>query len=507
MILKLPDIIQYTGVASSVGTKTIDGTHYGSGSAIILGNRYADEKNSNGNEKRNNKNNLNIKNMKFDNLGKYLLSFLLFTILRLANAQEKPNVIVIYSDDQGAIDLNCYGAKDLVTPNIDGLAKKGIMFTQFYAAPVCSPSRASLLTGLTAQRAGVPGNAGANAQSNAGLPGDKYTMAEMFKGAGYKTAHIGKWHLGYQPEMSPNAQGFDYTFGHLVGCIDNYSHFYYWNGPNRHDLYRNGKEVFYPGEYFPDLMVKEAGQYMEENKSKPFFMYFAINMPHYPYQGDPKWLEYYEGKGVTYPRNLYAAFVSTLDNKIGLLLEKVSELGLSDNTIIIFQSDNGYSTEERAHFGGGSAGIYRGAKSCLFEGGIRVPAIISWPGKINSGEVRDQFAVNTDWMPTLAELCNIRLDIRNLDGKSIVPIINSPNAVTSHADGYCWAFKDMWVARKGKWKLLGNPHDTSQPKTVFTKKQFLVNLEVDPGEKVNLVERFPEKVKELEQQYQLWLTN
>jgi arylsulfatase A-like enzyme len=265
--------------------------------------------------------------------------------------------------------------------------------------------------------------------------------------------------------------------------------------------------VFYPGEYFPDMMVKEAGQYMQENKDNPFFMYFAINLPHYPYQGDPKWLEYYRGKGVAYPRDLYAAFVSTLDDKVGLLLKKLSALGLQDNTIIIFQSDNGYSTEERAHFGGGSAGIYRGAKACLFEGGIRVPAIISWPGKINAGEVRDQFVVNTDWMPTLAELCNINLDAKNLDGKSIVPVIKNQKAETSHPDGYCWAFKNMWVARKGKWILLGNPDDTSQPDAVITEKLFLVNLEDDPGEKTNLAEKYPEKVKELEQQYKLWLTN
>jgi len=438
---------------------------------------------------------------------KYLFIAAFLVLNSQLYAQDKPNVIIIYSDDQGAIDLNCFGAKDLVTPNIDGLAKNGISFTKFYAAPVCSPSRASLLTGLTAQRAGVPGNAGANIKSHAGMPGDRYTMAEMFKDAGYKTAHIGKWHLGYQPEMSPNAQGFEYSFGHLVGCIDNYSHFFYWNGPNRHDLFRNGKEVFYPGEYFPDLMVKEAGQFMEQNTENPFFLYFAINMPHYPYQGDPKWLEYYREKGVAYPRDLYAAFVSTLDDKIGLLLKKVSDLGLAENTIIIFQSDNGYSTEERAHFGGGSAGIYRGAKACLFEGGIRVPAIISWPGKIQKGEVRDQFAVNTDWFPTLAELCGITINPENLDGKSLVPVIQNAKIETAHSNGYCWAFKNMWVARKGKWKLLGNPHDTGQPDVVFTEKLFLVNLDEDPGETTNLAGKYPEKVKELELQYQHWLAN
>lgn len=425
----------------------------------------------------------------------------------LSNAQERPNVIIIYTDDQGTVDLNSYGATDLVTPYMDKLVKSGVKFTQFYASPICSPSRASLLTGKIPQRAGCPGNAGADPKSKSGLPGTEYTMAEMFKDAGYNTAHIGKWHLGYQPEMSPNAQGFDYSFGHLVGCIDNYSHFFYWNGPNRHDLYKNGKEVFYPGVYFPDLMVKEANRFMEKNNRNPFFMYFAINLPHYPYQGDPGWLEYYRKKGIAYPRDLYAAFISTLDDKIGLLLKKVSELGLSENTIVIFQSDNGHSTEERAHFGGGSAGIFRGAKQCLFEGGIRVPAAISWPGKIPTGEVRDQFAVNADWMPTLADLCGIKLDTQDLDGKSLLPLIRDEKKGTLHSEGYCWEFKDMWAARKGKWKLLGNPYDTSQRAYTFSEKLFLVNLEEDPGEKNNLAEKYPEKVKELENQYRKWLAD
>jgi len=424
-----------------------------------------------------------------------------------ANAQERPNVIVIYTDDQGTVDLNSFGAVDLVTPHMDKLVKGGVKFTQFYASPVCSPSRASLLTGKTPQRAGCPGNAGADPESKSGLPGSEYTMAEMFKNAGYKTAHIGKWHLGYQPEMSPNAQGFDHSFGHLVGCIDNYSHFFYWNGPNRHDLYRNGEEVFYDGQFFPDLMVKEANTFMEKNKNNPFFIFFALNSPHYPYQGTPEWLRYYQEKGVAYPRDLYAAFLSTQDDKIGKLLGNLEKLGLHENTIVIFQSDNGHSTEERAHFGGGSAGIFRGAKQCLFEGGIRVPAAISWPGKIPAGEVRDQFAVNADWMTTLAELCEIALDTKDLDGKSLMPIIANSESETQHSDGFCWAFKDMWVARKGKWKLLANPYDTSQRDYTFTEKLFLVNLEEDPEETTNLADKYPEKVKELELQYQLWLAN
>ncbi len=423
----------------------------------------------------------------------------------MLKAADQPNVIIIYTDDQGTMDMNSYGATDLVTPNMDRIVNSGIKFTQFYAAPICSPSRASLLSGKVPQRVNLPGNAGASIDSKRGLPGAEFTMAEMFKQAGYQTAHIGKWHLGYQPEMSPNAQGFDYSFGHLVGCIDNYSHFYFWNGPNRHDLYRNGKEVYHNGEFFPDLMVKEAAQFMEGNKEKPFFIYFAMNMPHYPYQGDEKWLQYYEDQGVIYPRDLYAAFLSTQDDRIGMLLDKLEELQLTDNTIIILQSDNGHSTEERAHFGGGNAGPYRGAKQCLFEGGFRVPAAISWPKVIPGGQVRGQLAVNTDWLPTLADLCGIKIDKDELDGKSLIKIINDETAVSTHADGYCWQFKDMWVARKGKWKLLGNPYDTSNRDYVFEDDRFLVNLEEDPGEENNLVAQYPKIARQLEKQYTDWL--
>lgn len=415
--------------------------------------------------------------------------------------ESKPNVIIIYTDDQGAIDLNCFGATDIETPNMDKLVNSGVKFTQFYGAPICSPSRAGLLTGKTPQRAGVPGNV-SSLSNEAGMPAEQYTVAEMFKDAGYKTAQIGKWHLGHGMDKQPNAQGFDYSFGHFVGCIDNYSHFFYWQGPNRHDLYRNGKEVFYPGEYFPDLMVKEASAFLEKNSQNPFFMYFAMNTPHYPYQGSPEWLEFYDKKGIQYPRNLYAAFISTMDEKIGLLLQKLNELELRENTIIVFQSDNGFSTEERAHFGGGNAGVLRGSKFSLFEGGIRVPAAISWPTGLKAGEVRDQLAVNADWMPTLAELCGIELDSSDLDGKSLVPILYDKNQLTLHKE-FCWQNRIHWAARKGNWKLLGNPAIRG---VEFSAKDslFLVNLKNDPGEMRNLASEYPEKVKDLSRQFEVW---
>ncbi len=216
-------------------------------------------------------------------------------------------------------------------------------------------------------------------------------------------------------------------------------------------------------------------------------------------------VRYYNDKGVSYPRNLYAAFISTLDDRIGALLKKLDELEIKDNTIIVFQSDNGHSTEQRAHFGGGNAGPYRGAKSSLFEGGIRVPAAITWPNKIQKGAIRNQFGVNSDWMPTLAELCGIKLDSQDLDGKSLVSIIHNEKEKTRHTEGYCWEYQDMWVARKGHWKLLGNPRDTSKKTYKLKEKRFLVNLDDDIGETKNLAKKYPNKVIELEQQYRNWL--
>jgi arylsulfatase A len=436
----------------------------------------------------------------------FTLTILLGSFLNgfsMNNPSKRPNVIIIYTDDQGAIDLNCFGSNDLVTPNLDELVKSGIKFTQFYGAPICSPSRAGLLTGKTPQRAGVPSNV-SSLSLDAGMPSEQYTMAEMFKNAGYKTAHIGKWHLGHAKDKQPNAQGFDYSFGHFVGCIDNYSHYFYWQGPNRHDLYRNGEEVFYNGQFFPDLMVKEASNFIEKNKNNPFFIYFALNTPHYPYQGTPQWLEYYRSKGISYPRDLYAAFISTQDEKIGELLQKLKDLDLLENTIVVFQSDNGFSTEERAHFGGGSAGRLRGSKFSLFEGGIRVPAAISWPGVIKSNEIRNQMAVNADWMPTLAELCGIDLDTKKLDGKSLVPLIQNNKMESRHAYGFCWQVGKHWAARKGNWKLLGNPYIRGE-NLAPEDSLFLVNLNNDQGETNNLANKYPEKVKELKNQFLIWL--
>ena len=421
-------------------------------------------------------------------------------------AAEKPNVILIYTDDQGSIDVNCYGAKDLVTPHMDALAARGTRFTQFYAAaPVCSPSRAAVLTGRVPQRAGVPGNVSSH-KGKSGMPTSQVTIAEMMKQAGYATAHVGKWHLGYTSETMPNGQGFDQSFGHMGGCIDNYSHFFYWNGPNRHDLWQNGKEIWRDGKYFPDLMVQQGQQFIEANKDKPFFMYWAINLPHYPLQGKAKWHDVY--KDLAAPRRMYAEFISSMDEAIGELLAKLDELKLRENTIVVFQSDHGHSHEKRTFSGGGSAGPYRGAKFSLFEGGIRVPAIISWPGKLPEGAVRSQMATACDWLPTIAELCEIEKPDRKLDGHSIVELIKSDDAKSPHKVFHWQSGRGkggrQWAVREGDWKLIGNPKDTSN-KAEVTENYFLSNLVEDVSEMKNMASKNSEVVERLKGLHEAWL--
>ena len=430
-------------------------------------------------------------------VGFYLSS--LFTAKPVA-ADERPNVLIIYTDDQGSVDLNIYGSKDLATPNLDKLARHGVRFTQMYApSAICSSSRAGLLTGRFPARAGVPHNV-SSAEGKPGMPTTEVTIAELMKSAGYATGHVGKWHLGFTPETMPNGQGFDESFGHMGGCIDNYSHYFYWQGPNRHDLWRNGVEIWEDGRYFPDLMVEECIKFINAHRQGPFFVYWAINVPHYPLQGTAKWREYY--RDMPAPRRMYAEFVSTMDERVGQVVDYLEREGLREKTLIIYQSDHGHSTEDRTFSGGGNPGPYRGAKGCLFEGGLRIPAIVSWPGQLPENEVRGQMATGCDWYPTIAQLCNIPLPGHHLDGKSLVPIIRSSAAPSPHAKFYWQLGKGkapQWVVREGDWKLLGNPTDRSG-KGPLTKndKLFLVNLQEDITEMTNVAADHPDVVKRLQ---------
>lgn len=413
-----------------------------------------------------------------------------------SDSSQRPNVLIIYGDDQGSIDMGCFGVNDLQTPNMDRLAAEGLRLTQMYsAAPVCSASRVGLLTGRFPARAGQPGNGDLDSQ--------EVTIAEAFRAGGYATGQVGKWHLGRTPMINPAGQGFDRWFGHLEGCIDNFSHFFYWSGPNRHDLWDNGVEVHRPGDYFPQLMVDRCKQFIDRNQSQPWMLYWAFNAPHYPYQGTPEWLEHYQD--LPTPRREYCAFVSTMDEYIGKVLHHLEERGLAENTIVIYQPDHGHSTETRAFGGGGNAGPYRGAKFSLFEGGIRVPAVVRFPGRLPAGETRSQFMTSCDWFPTLSQWCSVELPKVKLDGVSLVDVL--ANNTAAPREQFYWQMgggnAPQWAVRRGDWKLIGNPRDTTLPQTEqvnggkLPEKLFLADLSQDPGERHNLAQERSDVVEQM----------
>ncbi len=422
----------------------------------------------------------------------------------LAGILGQPNVVLLFADDLGTLDVNCYGSEDLSTPHLNSLADRGLRFTQCYVgSPVCSPSRASLLTGRHPHRAGVPGNV-ASKPGFPGMPVEEMTMGELFQSAGYKTALFGKWHLGTLPEYGPLNQGFDEFYGHKAGCIDNFSHFFYWSGPHFHDLWRDTQEHFEDGDYFPHLVAREAMRFIDDraDDEEPFFLFLPFNIPHYPLQCPVKFRKHYES--LDEPRKSYAATVSALDDTIGRIIRKLDQTGLRDDTLVIFLSDHGHSTEERANFGGGNAGPYRGAKFSLFEGGIRVPMIASLPGKIPEGETRDQLVTSLDWFPTFVADLGIDVGGLTLDGKDIAPILKSSERPSPH-ETFHWQLHNQWAVREGDWKLVANASDTDHRiKVEGDEKLFLSNMATDVTERNNLSKKHPEIVNHLTNLHEEW---
>ena len=412
-------------------------------------------------------------------------------------AKEPLNVVLILADDLGSVDLNCYGADDLSTPNIDALAERGVRFSQFYVgSAICSPSRAALLTGRYPQRAQLPRNT-----NYTGMPGSQFTMAELFQGAGYRTALIGKWHLGETPQTDPQAQGFDEFFGHRRGCIDNYSHFFYWSGPNRHDLWRDRTEVFEPGEYFPDLMVRETKRFFQKNTEQPFFLYLALNTPHYPMQAPAEAVERFAG--LPEDRKWTAALLYTWDRALGRILEAVDELGLADNTLVWSSSDHGPSREARNWpdgradevYRGGSAGGLRGAKGSVFEGGIRLPAAMRWPGVVRPGSVCDAVCHHADMLPTL--LTAVGGEAAAGVGGDLRPLLVGDAAEVERRGDLCWRMGKQRAVRRGPWKLVENVADPDPLDGEGEEGIRLYNLEDDPGERHDCSRDQPQTVAAL----------
>jgi arylsulfatase A-like enzyme len=431
--------------------------------------------------------------------------------LRGAQASTKPNFVIIYADDLGIGDLGCYGAKDVKTPNLDRLAAGGARLTNWYTnSPVCSPSRASLLTGKYPDRTGVTQVLASGAAFNThGLQqGEKTLPGELHK-IGYRTAHIGKWHLGSAPHSRPNAQGYDEFFGFYSGWTDYYSHRYYRQGSSPqeifHDMWRNDREEFRDNEYQTELFAGEAVQFLSRQKAgQPFFLTVAFGAVHYPMMAPAKYLQRFP-ESMDRERRMHAAVLAALDDAAGLIVDTLRKRGLLDNTVIFFQSDNGATQEIRAHskalpYRGGSNAPFRGFKGGLFEGGIRMPAILSWNKRIPAGRTVAGVGAAMDVFPTFLEWAGMPADTASIDGRSVAGMVQRDQP-SPHAAVF-WRYLKQYAVREGDWKLILNP--PSVPGDQVDTDVWLSNLREDPGEKKNYVSEQPEIVARLRRSIEKW---
>lgn len=344
-----------------------------------------------------------------------------------------PNIVFILVDDLGYADLGCYGNTVIKTPALDGLAREGVRFTNFYAAAgVCTPTRAALLTGCYPKRVGMH-KAVLPPKSQNGLHPYEVTMAELLKGKGYATACVGKWHLGESPQTLPTGQGFDSYFGMA--------------GPNHgaSDLYRDGKVIEEKGKIelaqLTQRYTKEAVEFIRRSKDKPFFLYLAhgaVHIPHYASEG-------FKGKSAA---GLYGDMVQELDWSVGEVVRVLKELGLEQNTIVVFTSDNGQH--------GVAAPPLHGGKGSTWEAGQRVPCIVRWPGQAPAGSVSSEMAVIFDFYPTFAGIVGVGLpQDRPIDGKDIEPLLKSPQTAKSPDESFVYYSRESLACaiRMGKWKL------------------------------------------------------
>jgi arylsulfatase A len=436
----------------------------------------------------------------------------LLLVCSIVFAQNKPNVIFILSDDLGYNDLGCYGQQILKTPHIDKLASEGMKFNRFYSgAPVCAPARSVLMTSKHVGHGSVRGN-----QPKGQLLKDsEETLAKTFRNAGYATGLIGKWGLGNAPEPNdPKRNGFDYHYGYVN----------MWHAHNFFPefLYKNGEKVYlnnktgsippgnYPegvglatvrNEYAPDLFDREALNFIEENKTQPFFLFYAMNTPHgnSEYKVDGNGMEVPDTKAFDHTdwpnaEKGFAEMMRKLDITVGLIQEKIKELGLEENTIIVFSSDNGPHSEcnhDPNFFN--SAGILRGQKRDLYEGGVRVPFIIKYKDVIKSGLATDQIYGFWDVMPTFRDMLNLN-KLKDVDGKSFWPVISGKGKAEQHKYLY-WEFYE----ENGKQGVLFNDWKGIRLNTnnLSHSRLELYNLKEDPSEKNNLATANPKMVKKI----------
>lgn len=407
----------------------------------------------------------------------YLTNFkrnaLLFSLLLFYSTvqSQRPNIIYIMTDDMGYGDLSGYGRKDYKTPNLDKLASQGIKFVNAYSAgPLCTPTRTAFMTGRYPAKTPVgliEPLTGDNRDTAFGLTAEYPSIATLMKAAGYQTALIGKWHLGALPQHSPVKNGFDYFFGFRSGAADYITH----KGDGRvHDLYENDSLV-YPEGYLTDLFSRKAIAFIKRKHNTPFFLTITYNAPHWPWQGptDAPYADTVNFRNGGSPA-VYAAMMKSLDDGIGKIMKTLDDEQLSAKTIVIFTNDNG---GERYSDNGGLAN----AKGTLWEGGIRVPAFVRWPGKIIAGRVTQQVAVTMDWTATILSAGGAKAGKGfSLDGTDLLPILTGKKKIAERVI-YWRTFqrKKQKAVRKGEWKYLQDE-----------KGEYLFNLVVDQKEKNDL---------------------
>lgn len=414
------------------------------------------------------------------------LSFVLSASEARAAEARRPNILIILADDLGYGELSCQGNPQIPTPNIDSIAKNGIRFTSGYVSgPYCSPTRAGLLTGRYQQRFGHefnPGPVGTESKEF-GLSLREATLAERLKPAGYATGMFGKWHLGYRPEFRPTRRGFDEYFGFLGGA-----HSYLdAKADSVNPIFRGTAQVA-SIDYTTDSFGREAAAFIDAHRREPWFVYLPFNAVHAPLQALDKYRERFRDIPDE-KRRTFASMLSALDDNVGLVLSKVQALGLENDTFIVFVSDNGGPTRNTTS---GNSPL-NGYKAQVWEGGIRVPFLMQWKGRIPAGKVLDQPVIQLDLHPTALAVAGVPVPTEaKLDGVNLLPYLTGENPGAPH-DALFWRFGAQRAVRKGDWKLtdLGDG-----PK--------LFNLATDIGEKDNLAAVHPGKVQELEADYKAW---
>ncbi len=403
-----------------------------------------------------------------------------------------PNFVIIMADDLGYGDISPFGGW-IETPFLNQMADEGMRFTNFYASgPVCSPTRAGLLTGRYQQRAGIPGvvYAAPNRNRHHGLQQHELTFAEALKNAGYKTGMFGKWHLGYEPQYNPVHHGFDEYRGYVSGNVDYFAHV---DQAGFYDWWAQDQLVNEPG-YVTHLINQHAVDFIERNKDHPFVLYLPHEAPHYPYQGPedeafrivhaPQAKVQMDSSEVM---RAYREMVQEMDSGVGAVMQALENLNLKDNTLVFFFSDNGATRS-------GSNGKLRGHKGSLWEGGIRVPAIAWWNGKITAGATTDQQAISIDVMPTLLGLAGLEKPANKLDGMDLSDVLQNDSPPSQRT--LFWDYNNQSAIRAGDWKLLQNRGDAPSIQ--------LFNLRDSIYEGVDVAAQFQQRVDEMLNKHLLW---